>query len=350
MMPARLKKDTTMRILIMIMFFAINSLTTFGQNGLKQGDYFLLLSGKKSISLNTFKNNNLNEIKTFDITEKSIYTTDQKSRVAILDTSKNNVLIYDFQSSTEIKLSVPFDLKAKAILLNDNNLFVGGEMGREMLVQYHFQSNEWFNLEIPAQIIFPGKAIDDLVVNDSLLLAIDNLIMPKYILYYHLNETGRLSLSHINDLKSNGTYESIHQGRITSKYFGLISSTYSGYTGASEHITIYKGIDLKKSFAISTGQQDKDFHSFNDFIIIEDKVFIASKEKGLGIFEIKDSYFKTSKDKFDIFNAKVNLSKINYKQHDSGEILKLTIVPNNSKFIMTIRSNIGRISHEIFDL
>ncbi len=107
---------------------------------------------------------------------------------------------------------------------------------------------------------------------------------------------------------------------------------------------------MKKSFAISTGQQEKDFHSFNDFIIIEDKVFIASKEKGLGIFEIKDSYFKTSKDKFDNFNSKVNLSKINYKQHDSGEILKLTIVPNNSKFIMTIRNNIGRISHEIFDL
>ncbi len=339
-----------MRILILKIFLAFNILTVFGQNGLKQGDYFLLLNNKNSISLNTFKDNNLNEIKTFAINEKSIYTTDQKSRVAILDIEKNNVLIYDFQSSKGLNLTIPFDLKAKTILLNDKNLFVGGEMGKEMLVQYHILSNEWFCLEIPAQVIFPGKAIDDLVVNDSLLIAIDNLIMPKYILYYQLNETGRLSLSHFKDLKSNGTYESIFQGRITTKYLGLISGTYSGYTGASEHITIYNDLDLKKSFAISTGQQEKDYHTFNDFIIIGDKLVIASKEKGLGIFEINDSYFKISKDKLDIFNAKVSLGRIKYKQYDRGEILRLTIVPDNSKIILTIRNKFGRISHEIIDI
>lgn len=339
-----------MRKFILIVFLVLNIMIVSGQNGLKQGEYFLLLNNKHTISLNTFKDNTINEIKTFEITEKSIYVTDQESRVAILDTVKNNVKIYDFQSSKEYNLVIPFALKVYRILLTKDNLFLGGEMGKEILVQYHFPSNEWFSLEIPVEMLFPGKAIDDIVINDTFLIAIDNIVLPKFVLYYHLNETGRLSLSHFKELKSNGTYESIHQARITSKYLGLFSKTISGYIGASEHITIYNDLDLKKSFAISIRQQEKDYHTFNDFIIIGDKLFIASKEKGLGMFMIKDSYFKAKKNEFDVFNTEVSFEKIKYNPYDNGEILSLTIVPGNSTIILTIKNKIGRISHEIVDV
>src|SRR5690606_14964784 len=118
---------------------------------------------------------------------------------------------------------IPFGIKPKSILLNEHNLLIGGEMGNEILVQYNLQSKRWYNLQIPKEVMFPGKAIDDLVVNDSLLIAIDDIVMPKYVLFYKLKPQGKLELSHFKELKSNGAYESIFQARITDKHFGLIS-------------------------------------------------------------------------------------------------------------------------------
>jgi len=94
---------------------------------------------------------------------------------------------------------------------------------------------------------------------------------------------------------------------------GLISNTYSGYVGSTEHITIYNNLELTRSFAISSSQNDKDYHMFNDFAIIGDKIIIASKEMGLGVLEIKDLYFKEYDECGDgDFNTSVSTSKIKY--------------------------------------
>src|SRR5690606_21583522 len=220
-----------------------------------------------------------------------IYTTDQKERIVVLDTAKNKVTIYNIKSG-EIKLTIPFDIKPKSIFIDENNLFIGGEKGKEILIQYHLKNEKWYQLEIPSEVVVWGKAIDDIVVNDSLLIAIDNIVLPKYVLFYRKNSTDKLELLHFKELKHNGAYESIHQGRITETYIGLLSNTYSGYVGATNHITVYNNLDLSSSFALSSNQNDKNYHTFTDFILINDKIVIASKEKGLGIFEIKESYFK----------------------------------------------------------
>ncbi len=330
-------------ITILILFY---SLAALGQNGVK-GDYFLLLNSESAISLNTFENSEIVEHKTFDITQKSIFTTDKKSRVAILDTAKNSIVLYDFLLSKESKLTIPFDLKPKTLLLFANNLFIGGEMGKEILIQYQIGKNQWEKLEVPEEIQMWGKAVDDLVINDSLLIAIDNIILPKYILYYDLKSKEKLDLSHFKSLKSNSSYESIHQGRITSKYLGLISETLN-HGSVYEHITIYSDLDLIKSFAISI--EVKQSRNFNDFMIVGDRAFIAHKIEGLGILKIKDSYFKASKDKFDIFNSRVSENLIDYKQYKTGEIIKLTIIPNEPKIILTIRNTLGEITNEIVEI
>jgi hypothetical protein len=333
------------RLLVILTLFY--SLTIFGQNGIK-GNYFLLLKSNEAISLNTFENSIIEEHKTFKISQKSIFTTDKKTRVAILDTAKSNIILYDIQSSKKTKLTIPYDLKPKTILLNENNLFVGGKMGKEILVQYRIKSNKWEKLEIPEEVLMWGKAVDDLVINDSLLIAIDNLVMPKYVLFYSLKPEGKLELSHFKDLKSNGSYESIHQGRITEKYLGLISNTYSGYVGSTEHITIYNNLEFTSSFAISSNQHDKNYHTFNDFAIIGDRIIIASKEKGLGILKIKDSYFKVHDEyKNKRFNTRVSTSKIKYLAYKNETVLKITIIPNTDIVVLTVQNKKGKTRKEI---
>ncbi len=340
-----------MKSLIFTVLFFLSYLSVIGQNGIKNGKLFILKQDQKTISINSFENNRIKQIKTFKISEKSIYTTDQKERVAILDTKKNNISLINTKTESKSELKIPFDLKPKTILLNGENLFIGGEMGKEMLVQYNVQSQKWYKLEIPIEVLFPGKAIDDLVINDSLLIAIDNIVMPKYILFYKLSSNEKLELSHFKELKSNGAYESIYQGRITDNYIGLISGTYSGYVGATEHITVYDNLNLKNSFALSSNEQKKGYHTFTDFVIIGDKIAIASKEKGFGLFQIKNSYFKESDEyRNSDFNSTVNTSKIKYEEINNETIIKITIVPNTNKIVLTIENKKGKIRHEIREI
>ena len=119
-LPARLKNDTTMKNLIFVTSLIFLTLSVFGQNGLKNGKLFLLLKDDRTISINSFENDKINEIKSFSISEKSIYTTDQKERVAILDTAKNEVSIFEIKSSAQIKLTIPFEIKPKTILINND--------------------------------------------------------------------------------------------------------------------------------------------------------------------------------------------------------------------------------------
>lgn len=332
-------------ILVTSLFFL--SLSVFGQNGLKNGKLFLLLKDDRTVSINSFENDKINEIKSFSISEKSIYTTDQKERVAILDTAKNEVSIFEIKSSAQIKLTIPFEIKPKTILVNNDNLFIGGEMGKEILIQYHLKSEKWFQLEIPKEVVFFGKAVDDLVVNDTLLIAVDNIIMPKYILYYHLNSNDKLNFSHFKELKSNSSYESIHKARITNSYLGLLSTSLNHGT-VREHITLYSDLHLSKSFAISVDYKRN--MTFKDFILIDDKLFIANTSKGLGVFKIQKTYFKESEYEYDIFNTQIKENRVKYKKIKNGEIIKLTRIPNEQKIILTIKDTKGEIRNEIQEI
>src|SRR5690606_31210113 len=126
-------------------------LAALGQKGLINGNLFLLQKDKKTISINSFENDEIKQLHTFGTSDNSIYATDQESRVVVLDIAKNSLSLFDIKTESESELKIPFDLKPKTILLNGENLFIGGEMGKEMLVQYNLQSQEWYKLQIPRE-------------------------------------------------------------------------------------------------------------------------------------------------------------------------------------------------------
>lgn len=339
------------KIFLLPIFTVFFVLPVLGQNGLKNGNLFLLQKDKGSISVNVVEAGTIKELSILLVPEKSTYTTDQKSTVAVIDTSENSVYLFNIKTKRKTTLKIPFGIKPKSILLNKDNLFIGGEMSSEIMIQYNLQSKMWYNLQVPAEVMFPGKAVDDLIVNDSLLIAIDNIVMPKYALFYKLSPNGKLELSHYKEFKSNGAYESISQARITNRYLGLISRTYSGYSGATDHITIYDGLDLSSSFALSSNEHEKVPHSFADFAIMDDKLLIASKEKGLGIFNIKKPYFRDA-DEFgnSSSNFRVNTSRIKYERFEDEQVIKITIVPNTTTIILTVRGTHGKLRHEIREI
>src|SRR5690606_7190821 len=145
--------------------------------------------------------------------------------------------------------------------------------------------------------------------------------------------------------------ESIYPARITAKHLGLFSRTYSDYSGATDHITIYDELALTSSIVLSSGEQGKVDHPHAAFAVVDDRLLIAGKEKGLGIFDIQKSHFKES-DEFGnrASNSRVSLSKINYERVENEEVIKITIVPSTTTIILTLREANGKMRHEIRDI
>lgn len=338
------------KLAVCLMVMAMAAMA-YAQNGLNQGNLFILPKDDKRISVNIWEKDKIKEIQALDINSKSIYATDQKARVVIVDTAKNTIQLYDLGIQKDTTFSMPFKMKVESILLDDHNLFVGGQIEKELLVQYQIKTNRWYALEAPKEVLHVGKAIDDLVINDSLLIAVDNIVTPKYVLYYRLNQHEKLSFSHYRGLKHNGSYERIHQARITPKYLGLRSDTFSGYSGAGSHITIYGDLDLRTSFSISTVQPNEDYHTFQDFVIVDDMLVVASKDRGLGSLNIDRSYFKEANQNHnELSNVNISIDSLAYANYQGKLIQKLTVIPHTQKVIVTIELEKGKYLHEVIDV
>ena len=333
-----------MKLIFSILSFFIY-LNLYSQNGLDDGDLFILQTEINKISVNKFENEIIKEIKTISINKNSIFSTDQKNIVVILNPSKKSILLYNIETSKKYRISIPYDIKPKSLLIDDDNIFIGGEMENEILVQYNLKTQKWFSLEIPDEIKFRGKSIDDIVINENYLIAIDNIVVPKYILYYQLKCEGKLVFSHQKELKFNSSYESTHLARIWNNYLGLYSTTLN-WGNYSEHITIYKGLDLKESFAISSDYNVKG--NIKDILLINNKLYVANKNKGLGVLVIQDSLFNIKDNyEWDESNPQIDESLIIYEPYPNEEIIKLTKIPKQDKFVITLKDKKGTFRSKI---
>lgn len=321
---------------------------------MKDKKFFLLQKDKETISINTFENSEICEFKTYFVNKKTIWFTDGIENLATLNTVTRKLEIINFHPNDVIRQDLPYKLKPKSLLLNSDNLFVGGEMENEMLVQFHLKTQKWYSLDIPDEFKYPGKAIDDLLANETQLIAIDNIVYPKYLIYYNLNMTGKVCLSHVFELKGNGTYENITRGFHTENYLGLISDAW-GECGAFEFISIYDKKDMHRSFSLML-KENRNIsldipNRINDLAIIDTTLFFADTEKGLGRFQIKDYYFKSSADEgCFVFNEDAPVAEINYEHFKEKKIVKLTTIPNTNKVVLTLENWKKILTHKIVEV
>lgn len=337
-------------IYFIILILTCTTKFSFSQKGLKVGENFILQKSKNSIFISAYRPKALVEKAIYPINEKSIYATDQISRIAIVDTT-NTIYLHNFIIKSLETIKIPFQITPKNIFLTKDHIFIGGEAGKEMLIQYHIQTRKWFSLEIPTEVIKPGKAIDDIVITENHLIAIDNIVTPKYLLFYQLNTSSKLALSHIRKLKANGAYEHISNGRINSKYLALLSETSSGYAGTHQHISVYDLNDMQRSFVFSISLKDKKTSPINDFAVVDDNLVIATKNSGISKFKIDEAFFSKSQNKSALdLNEEVSPALIKYDFYDKSNVINLTSIPQTNKLVFTIAQENGQLYRRILSV
>lgn len=325
--------------------------------------YFTLKINQGFFSINEYKDDKVCEMNRWQIGTNTLFKTDGIENTAILNKRKKTLIVYNFITGIEIKTTIDYDIIPDCLCINDNNVFIGGRFKTELLLQFNFIQNEWYSIKIPDKFKKQGKSIDDFLIVDDELLAIDNIIFPKYILSFKLNGGNKCEYFKEFRIPSNGTYEKIIKAYLSDKYIGLFSKTM-GRNGGASHIAIYCKNNLDKSFSftfrdessIFKRKEDEEsseparFDLISNFLIVENLLYFACKNNGLGLVEIKPEYFEDMDLDTTRWNKVILANKdIIYFIDKSKNIIDINYLSNDAKIIATFDNDEQKYEQKIIE-
>jgi hypothetical protein len=149
----------------------------------------------------------------------------------------------------------------------------------------------WVPLPILEQFQRHGKRDDDLIVDGDRLIAVDDIVVPQYLLLYDVSSPLKPALAEVKELPWHTTYEHIERGALGPSYLALLSSGVNHGTCTS-HIAFYERAGLgslgsfsaiKQSYRTGLGQDTRSWH---DLAWYGDVLLIAAEEDGVGLLDL----------------------------------------------------------------
>ena len=186
-------------------------------------------------------------------------STDQKF-FAFLDSANKRFAVYElldvepWLQRLVSPTNLPRDCVAYDFILHDGQLLVGGRSRSQeniWLLDYTLAvqpARAWQALEVPEAVRKSGKSIDLLYVLDQTLVAVDNVIRPKWFVFYHLNKDALPTPVGLHPIRVSSAFEGIRHGAESDALYALFSAG-AGQRGASSYVQLYFKDDIAKSVA-----------------------------------------------------------------------------------------------------
>ncbi|HEY1189444.1 MAG TPA: hypothetical protein VGE74_17455, partial [Gemmata sp.] len=132
-------------------------------------------------------------------------------------------------------LVMPPAYKAECLLFHRQVLFVGGDCGKEVLGSFDLASPEpeWVPLAVPEEFRRYGKRIDDLLLDGDRLIAVDDVVFPKYLLRYDVTNPRAAQLAGVIGLLAHSGNETIHCGALGESWLAILSRSVTMGGGAN---------------------------------------------------------------------------------------------------------------------
>jgi hypothetical protein len=140
--------------------------------------------------------------------------------------------------------NLPRDCGAHDFILHEGQLIVGGSSRTQeniWVLDYTLTvqpPRPWHALEVPESVRRSGKSIDLLYVLNNTLVAVDNVVRPKWFVFYRLSKAALPTTIGIHPLRVNSAFEGIRHGAESETMYALFSSG-AGQRGASSYVQIY---------------------------------------------------------------------------------------------------------------
>lgn len=289
-----------------------------------------------------------NEIKILEMTlfpSNKRYCISETGLAACLDKEKK-LIIYGFLNEDgEMKdvtiLPFPSMISPKSICIFKNHFILGGENNHdfsnninshELVATYSILQNKFSPVEMPFKKY--DKCIDDLLLDNQKVIAVDNIVYPKYLLEYDFKNPDFPHLIVSHSLPENGTYESIKKGTLNDSYIALLSSSF-GMSGGGKYVNIFRRgnyqsyIRLSQWYGMSNEGNEKKY-IWRDILLLPNRnvLLIPSNEDGVGIYSIEDSMISE--------NETEDSDSIQYFNSWNKKVIKILLPPQSKENVLIV--------------
>jgi hypothetical protein len=365
-----------MKLLIFI-FLLLPIVAIFGQKDTRKAKYFLLPESGDSLSVNIWRGETVERVASYEgsISEA---VTDGQRYVAVVG-YKNKVTIHDIKTKTSFSDTLSQKFQVHSMFLQGNYLYLGGHnrvpfhdyfKQIDMLKSYDIAQRQWVDVPIPKKVQKDNKAVDDMVLVGDTLIAVDDLIYPKYLIYYKLDKKGAPRLLGYVELGWNQPDEIIKAARYDGRHL-LLRSRSSSIEEDYEHFCLMEAEELHTSFKETLlsnyfywGYEHKydgysrkfvqkncllSGHCFTasyfffqgviDFALLGDKILFCHNELGIAVVSVRTSKSISAEN----FSSPPSLPK-------DVAIIKITLTPNPDKVLLSVRDKAYKIRHELLEV
>jgi hypothetical protein len=138
-------------------------------------------------------------------------------------------------------LTLPLGHRVQALAFHRQVLYVGGHatcwvtrdggffQGKEIFGLFDLRTDAppWTPVPLPEEVQGQGadKSIDEFLFDGDRLIAVDDIVWPKWLLLYDVRVPEAPALEAVHRIPNHGVYETIHSGALGRRWLALLSSS-----------------------------------------------------------------------------------------------------------------------------
>jgi hypothetical protein len=200
----------------------------------------------------------------------------------------------DDPSQAFAPLHTPPGCRVHTIAFYRSVLFVGGSgdhPGRSepvaMLGLFDFREDPpaWKRITVPEEVLWHENTIDDLLFDSDRLIAVDDIVYPKWLLVYDVSTPQAPGLVSVCPLPSHAVHERIASGSLGANWLALLS-----FDGRLDGYPVVSLLDRRtlQEYGFFVGIKGPGLQPlpWQSVTLRDDLLLIAAGENGIGVLEL----------------------------------------------------------------
>lgn len=182
------------------------------------------------------------------------------------------------------------ELKGHAVGFCGRALYVGTNGERLLVRDLDDLDAGWSDVQLPGEEFRWGKAIDAFVLDGQRLIAVDDMILPKYCFVLDVSDPLRPAFQRVSTLGAHYTYEHVNGAALGESHLAVLSAG-GGMGGAYTFLAFYRRDDLEEAFHVSQrvfepgGEARARARAWHAVDMLGSLALVAAGVDGLGVFD-----------------------------------------------------------------
>jgi hypothetical protein len=189
-------------------------------------------------------------------------------------------------------VELPRGAEVHALVLIDGVVYAGGSSSGEVLGRVDLGGEaRWERIEVPREVLRMGKGIDGFALHGGRLVAVDDMILPRYLLLYDVADPRAPRFLEARDLKAHSTGESVIGVASNERAIALLSTSANhGFFGV--HVALLDLETLEERAVLhaekkgSLRQGHGPVVDFSSVGLSDEALLIAAGAAGIGVIEL----------------------------------------------------------------